>query len=81
MVAFGKPFSQLCQVFIWRISVELIVSYLAELTCLLQNVFYTIAKNSEQFFSDFKIISSAAAKIACHKVMLSGKLFNTFLHL
>lgn len=40
------------------------------------------AKNLEgKLFGEFEIISSDDAKIACHKAILSSKLYSTFLHL
>lgn len=80
----GKSsFSTLSKIY-WQISVELIVNDLAEVTGMLPNVSYAIAKNLEQkLFCDFEItsISSDGANIACNKVILSGKLCGKFLRL
>lgn len=58
----------------WKITVELEVNDLVDVTSLLPNVSQKIAKIlDKKLFCDFEIISSDQVVIPCHKAMLSGK--------
>lgn len=58
----------------WRISVELEVNDLVDLTGLLPQISEKNAKIlEEKLFCDFEIISSDEISIECHKAMISSK--------